>query len=208
MKKLRKRAKSVSEREETQADGSKLKIRQVKPRDKKKVNYVARHTVTSCPNCLSTMILDEAKVFKCTGNKLQLWESDFARYNKMSDKDKTKYITELSNYSRFLELYDRWEYALKSDGEEKFDCGYTNILFPPNGNSQVRIPDPSFTKILEKKLGRPLTEEEKHEESELFFYAGRVLTTYKEGAKLIRIPWLILPSEVTIYLPKEKEEIK
>lgn len=71
---------------------------------------------------------------------------------------------------------------------------------------QVRIPDPCFTKILEQKLGRKLKEEELYEEEELFFYAGRVLTKYREGAKVIRIPWIILPTEDTIYLPKDKPE--
>lgn len=70
----------------------------------------------------------------------------------------------------------------------------------------MRIPDPSFTKLLEKKLGRPLTEEEKNEESELYFYAGQVLTSYREGAKIIRIPWIILPTESTIYLTKEESK--
>lgn len=208
MRKLRKKVRAVSEKTETQSDGSKIKIQQLKPRLKKQVNYVARHTITSCPNCLSSMILDESKNWKCTGNKLQLWESDFVKFKKMNDSEKIKYIEDLSNYSRFLELFDRWEYALESNGEEQFDCGYTNTLFSPNGSVQVRIPDPLVCRRIEDKLGRPLTEEEHHEESELFFYAGQVLTKYREGAKVIRIPWIILPSETTIYLPKITEEEK
>jgi hypothetical protein len=152
------------------------------------------------------MILDEAGTWQCSGDRLRVWESEFVKYRSMDKEKKVKYITDLSNSSRFLELFDRWEYAYNSNGKEVFGCGYTNILFPLNGSVQVRIPDPCFTKILEQKLGRTLKEEELYEEEELFFYAGRVLTKYREGAKVIRIPWVILPTEQTIYLPKDKPE--
>lgn len=202
MKKIR----NVISEKTIEYNGQQVTVKQIKPKDKKREFYDTRHSVTTCPNCLSRMILNAAGTWECSGDRLRVWESEFVKYRNMDKEKKLKYITDLSNSSRFLELFDRWEYAYNSNGKEVFGCGYTNILFPLNGSVQVRIPDPCFTKILEQKLGRPLKEEELYEEEELFFYAGRVLTKYREGAKVIRIPWVILPTEQTIYLPKDKPE--
>lgn len=197
---------NVISEKQIEIDGQKVTLKKLKPKDKKREFNDTRHSITTCPNCMSRMTLDELGTWECSGDKLRVWESEFVRYRALDNEKKIKYLTDLSNSSRFLELFDRWEYAYNSDGKEAFDCGYTNTLFPLNGSVQTRIPDPIFVKILEQKLGRPLKEEEIHEEEELYFYAGNVLTKYREGAKVIRIPWVILPTENSIYLPKIKDE--
>lgn len=203
---MSKSSRSVVSQSQIEIDGQKVTLKKLKPKDKKREFYDTRHSITTCPNCLSRMTLNELGTWECSGDRLRTWESEFVKYRGMDKVKKLKYITDLSNSSRFLELYDRWEYALNSNGKEAFGCGYTNILFPLNGSVQVRIPDPIFTKIIEQKIGRKLTEEELYEEQEIFFYAGRVLTKYREGAKVIRIPWVVLPTEDTIYLPKTKPD--
>jgi len=176
-----------------------IKVKKLKPKQKKKQFYAARNTITNCPNCLSTMKLDRLGLWECSGDKLKIWEPDFVRYKSMDEQEKLKFLSNLSNSGRFLELYDRWLFAYNSDSAEPFNCGYTNVLFPLTGTAQITIPDPLYTKILEQKLGRPLTEEEIHGESELYSYKNKVLTEWKKGAKLIRIPFIILPNEDTFY---------
>jgi len=199
------KTKPIKESEELY-NGHRVKVKTYALKKHRRDNYVANNRYNSCPNCLSRMTLNELGMWECSGDRLRTWESEFVKYRNMDKAKKLKYITSLSNSSRFLELYDSWEYALNSNGKEAFGCGYTNVLFPLNGSVQVRIPDPIFTKIIEQKIGRKLTEEELYEEQEISFYAGRVLTKYREGAKVIRIPWVVLPTEDTIYLPKTKPD--
>jgi len=187
-------------------EGQSYTVKQLKPKPKKRDVYVTRNTTTSCPNCSSTMKLNALGLFECSGDKIRIWEPDFVRYRQMSNEQKVKYLADLSNSSRFLELYDRWDYASSTEGEEEFNCGYTNILFPLTGTSQVRIPDPMFTKILEQKLGRSLTEEEIYGESELWAYQGAILTSWRKNARIVRIPFVILPNEDTIYESTKSDE--
>lgn len=187
-------------------DGQTVKVKQLKPKHKKKDVYVARNTTTSCPNCLSTMKPNALGLFECSGDKLKVWVPDFARYKQMQHEQRMKYLTDLSNSSRFLELFDRWDYASSTDGKEEFNCGYTNILFPLTATSQVKIPDPLYTKILEQKLGRSLTEEEIYGESELWAYGNRILTSWRKNAIPVKIPFVILPNEDTVYEPVHTEK--
>lgn len=189
-------------------DGKSFTVKQLKPKAKKKDIYVARNTTTSCPNCLSTMKLNSLGLFECSGDKLRVWEPDFAKFKNMTAEQKSKFLADLSSSGRFVELFDRWDYALSTEGKEEFNCGYTNILFPLTGTAQVRIPDPLFTKKLEQKLGRPLTEEEIYGETELWSYQGAILTSWRKNAKPIRIPFVILPNEDTIYEPIQSEKIE
>lgn len=204
---MNKTPRNIISESQVEINGQKVTLKKIKPKDKKKEFYDTRNSITTCPNCVSRMMLNDKGFWDCSGDRLKVWETEFIKYKGLDNSKKVKYIKDLSNSSRFLELYDRWEYALNSDGET-FGCGYTNVLFPLNGSVQVRIPDPVFTKIIEQKLGRKLTEEELYEEQEIFFYAGRILTKYREGAKVIRIPWVVLPTENSIFLPKSKEEEK
>jgi len=189
-------------------EGKEVTLKKFESKKKKKDNYKFVNRGSSCPNCFSKLKVDSEGHLYCTGDRLIYWESEFISYKNMNDKQKIKYLEGLGNNSRFLELYQGWEYALNSNGEEIFTCGYTNKIFPLLGNADVRIPDPLFVKTIESKLGRKLTEEELYEEQLIYFYAGNVYDKFKEGAKVLRIPWVIMPKETTIYLPKEKEEKK
>jgi len=189
-------------------EGKEITSKKFEFKKNKKNSYKSINSGSSCPNCFSKLKVDSEGHLYCTGDRLIYWESEFISYKNMNDKQKIKYLDGLGNNSRFLELYQGWECALNSNGEEIFTCGYTNKIFPLLGNADVRIPDPLFVKTIESKLGRKLTEEELHEEQLIYFYAGNVYDKFKEGAKVLRIPWVIIPKETTIYLPKEKEEKK
>jgi hypothetical protein len=189
-------------------DGKEVIYKKFELKKNKNDNYSYRNSGSSCPNCFSKLKVDSEGHFYCTGDRLIYWESEFISYRNMNEDQRAKYLYGLGNNSRFLELYDYWNYTQSTDGEEIFTCGYTNKLFPLLGNSDVRIPDPLFVKTVESKLGRKLTEEELHEEEVIYFYAGSVYDKFKEGAKILRIPWIIMPKETTVYLPKEKKEEK
>ena len=189
-------------------EGKEVTLKKLEYKKNKKDKFSFKNSGSSCPNCFSLLKTDSEGHLYCTGNRLIYWESEFISYKSMNDEQKAKYLDGLGNNSRFLELYDSWEYAQNSNGEELFTCGYTNNIFPLIGNADVRIPDPLFVKTIETKLGRKLREEELHEEELIYFYAGQVYDKFKEGAKVLRVPWVIMPRETTIYLPKEKLEKK
>lgn len=175
-----------------------VKIKKLKPKGTKRGRN-DRSNSLSCPNCLSKLTTNSYGVLECTGNRLKIWEKEFARFYKLNPEEKVEFLKNVSSNGTFQELYDRWVYASENDKPSEFECGYTNTVFPPNGNVKVRIPDPIFCKRLEKKLGRKLTEEEIMGESPLYFYRGMVLIESRKRAKEIRIPFIILPDEEEIY---------
>lgn len=183
---------------EIDLDGTKVKVKKLKARAKKRGRN-DRSNNLSCPNCLSKLITNTYGVLECTGDRLKLWEKEFVKYFKLTPEEKLEYLKGVSSDGNFQDLYDRWVYAQEQNTPEEFGCGYTNTLFPPMGTVKVRIPDPIFTKRLEDKLGRKLTEEELIGESPLYFYQGRVLTEWRKRAKEIRIPYVILPDEEETY---------
>jgi len=180
-------------------EGQKVPLKKFKAKKNRRMKN-GRSTITNCPNCLSSMKLNSHGTWECSGNKLEIWEKDFVAFSKLGDKEKGDYLNGLSNYSRFIELFDRWKYATENDLPEEFNCGYTNIVFPMTGTASVRIPDPLIVKRIELKLGRKLTYEELIGESELWAYGGRVLTEWRKKATQIRIPFIVLPSEETVYV--------
>ncbi len=184
--------------ESSETVDSPVKIKKLKPKNKKRGRN-ARTNNLSCPNCLSKLKTNAYGLLQCTGDKLKVWEKEFEKFSKLNNEKKVEYLKNVSASGNFEELYDRWVYALQSDPPEEFECGFTNILFPPNGNVKVRIPDPIFCKKIEMKLGRPLTLEEILGEQPLYFYQGQVLTEWRKRAKQIRIPFVILPDEEEIY---------
>lgn len=183
---------------EIDLEGQKVKVKKLKAKTKKRGRN-DRSNSLSCPNCLSKLVTNQFGILECTGDRLKTWEKEFEKYHKLVPEKKVEYLKNVSANGNFQELYDRWVYAQQQEPSEALDCGFTNTLFPPNGNVKVRIPDPIFVKRLEQKLGRPLTEEELIGESPLYFYAGRVLTEWRKRAKEIRIPFIILPDEIEIY---------
>lgn len=116
----------------------------------------------------------------------------------MTPKQKISFLSKLTSTSRFEELYDYWKYSVETNQPEEFTCGYTNDIHLPIAQNKQRIPDPLFCKRIEKLLGRPLTDEEIHGDSPLYFYRGKVLTEYRKRAKEIKMIWIILPDEIEI----------
>jgi hypothetical protein len=180
-------------------NGQSVPLKKFKAKKNKRMKNV-RHTITNCPNCLSSMRLNAHGSWECSADKLNVWEKDFIAFSQLGDKEKGEYLLGLSNYSRFIELFDKWKYSQDNNAPEEFNCGYTNTMYPMIGTASVRIPDPLVVKRIEHKLGRPLTEEELIGESELWAFGGRILTEWRKKAKQIRIPYIILPSETTVYV--------
>jgi len=175
-----------------------VKIKKLKPKGKKRGRN-DRSNSLSCPNCLSKLKTNSYGVLECSGDRLKIWEKEFARFYKLTPEEKVEFLKTVSSNGTFQELYDRWVYASETGKPDEFECGYTNTVFPPNGNVKVRIPDPIVCKRLEQKLGRKLTEEEIFGESPLYFYRGMVITEWRKRAKEIRIPFIVLPDEEEIY---------
>ena len=175
-------------------NGQTVKVKKLKPKDRKAAKH-ARRAVVSCPNCLSSIRVNDVGVWECTGDRLQTWVAEFSKYNSLSNEKKIEYIKGVSADSQFLELYDRWVYSVTVNNPDEFNCGYTNKMFLPISTVKVRLADPIFVKHLEKKLGRKLTEEELRGEHELWFYNGMYLKKFKKGAKRVRIPHIVLPGE-------------
>lgn len=179
-------------------DGQQVKVKKLKAKAKKRGRNDRSNSLT-CPNCLSKLITNSIGLLECTGDRMKIWEKEFERYYKLDDEKKVEFLKNVSANGNFQELYDRWVYARENELPNEFDCGYSNVLFPPSGNVKVRIPDPIFCKRIEQKLGRKLTEEELYGESPLYQYGGRILTEWRKRAKEIRIPFVILPDEEEIY---------
>lgn len=189
---------SIVSETEINLEGQKVKVKKLKAKAKKRGRNDRTNSL-SCPNCLSKLVTNSYGILECTGDRLKIWQKEFEKYHKLTPEQKVEFLKNVSANGNFQELYDRWVYAQQQETPEDLDCGFTNTLFPPNGNVKVRIPDPIFVKRLEQKLGRKLTEEEIFGESPLYFYAGRVLTEWRKRAKEIRIPFIILPDEEEIY---------
>jgi hypothetical protein len=196
---IMKKNKNLLKEFQTEYNGETITVKKFKIFKNKPSNN-GKNKKLLCPNCASFLKADSLGHLKCTGNKLEFWEKEFIRFDKMDNNAKIKYITNISNYSNFMELYDKWKFSVVNNLPEEFNCGFVNDIYPPNGNIQIKIPDPLVVKRLEKKLGRKLTEEELLGESELWAYGGRVLTHWRRKAKQIRIPFIVLPSEETFYL--------
>lgn len=193
-----KKNRNILEEIEEEYKGEKVLVKKLKPK-KKKTQRTSRRTTTTCPNCMSTLFINDLNVWECSGDRLKHWEYTFWRYDKTDEKGKVDILSTISDNGRFLELFDRWVYCQNAEPKEEFNCGYSNHSFSPNGGVKVNIPDPIFVKKLENKLGRELTEEEVLGEVDLFWYNGMVLTKYRKDAKKIKIPFIVLPSEETIY---------
>ena len=188
------RNKTIESQRLVDIGGKTVKVTKLKPKRNRSKKY-ARHTVTSCPNCLSTLKLNEVGVWDCTGDRLQIWVSEFEKFDRSTESQKKEYLLNLSESNRFLDLYSKWKFQDESGNRPNFNCGYTNEVYPPMSKIKTRIPDPAFCKSLERRLGRELTEEEKANEVEIWEWQGIVSTEKRAGAKKIRIPWITLPED-------------
>jgi hypothetical protein len=189
-----KNKKNVIAEYEAEVNGQKVTVHKLKPKERK-VSNNARSNDTTCPNCLSKLSLNDSGIKFCTGDKLQFWEKEFIKYEKLSDEKKAEYLVNISEDSDFLNLYDRWAYAQKDENKEPFTCGYTNKIFFPIPSSNITIPDPIKVLKVERKLGRKLTEEELYGESDLWEYKGMILKEYRQGSKKVKIPLVRFPED-------------
>lgn len=174
--------------------GQKVTVQVLKPKEKKEINN-GRSNVNSCPNCLSRLTLDDSNNQKCSGDQLKIWEIQFDTFRKLDEKGKNEYLKNISYDSMFMELYDKWVYSVDNNAPEEYNCGFTNKIFLPIPSGNVTIADPVQAAIIERKLGRRLTEEEIYGESDLFSYQGMVLKEYRKGAKKIKITLIRFPED-------------
>ncbi len=179
---------------ETDYSGQKITVQVVKPKNKV-VQKNRPRNVTSCPECNSTLILNNLGVWECTGDQIKQWDSQFRKYARLDEDGKVEYLKSVSDTGRFEYLFGRWEYSQELE-EVSFDCGYSNRIHLPLPDSKSRLPDPLFVKHVETKIGRPLSEEEKWGEHDLWFFQGQYFTKYRKNARKVRIPIITLPDDV------------
>lgn len=190
---MSKKNRNIISEYESEYNGQTVTIHRMKPREKKILNS-SRSNLISCPNCLSKLGLDEGGLQKCLGERLLIWDLEFAKFHALDKEKQLAYLQNISFDSTFMELYDRWAYSLINP-DDPFSCGYTNKIFFPIPSCSVIIPDPCQVKRIEKKLGRKLTEEEVFGEKELFFHRGGIFEKYREGAKTVKIVLLRFPED-------------
>jgi len=111
---------------------------------------------------MSTLIIDEDGKYKCTRDRLNLWKKEFERFDKMNNTDKEKYLDKIENKEKFYDLYNKGD---------NLDCGYSSNIVDVTPTYSVEIPDPMQVDMIEKKLGRKLTEIEL-EEGFIFYKRG------------------------------------
>lgn len=179
---------------QTDVCGQRVTVKVFKPKDKKAASY-GRSNVTTCPNCLSQLKLNESGVAYCTGDKLDFWLQEFNKFEVMTDEQKVNYIQSISDYSEFINLYDRWKWVNESETKEIYNCGYTNKIFLPMPPSSIIIPDPVKVAHVQHKLGRTLTEEEMFGEAELWEFGGSINEKYRNGARKVKIALVRFPQD-------------
>ena len=187
-------SKSVESEKIVDINGKSVKIIKLKTKKNRSKKH-ARHTVTTCPICLSTLKINQYGVWDCTGDRLTLWVVEFEKFQKMSEVDQKHYLENMSDPQGFLDLYSKWAYRDENDNRVNFHCGYTNEIYPPSCRVKTRIPDPAFVKTIERQLGRELTDEEKINESDIWIYQGKYSIVYVNGSRKVKIPWVTLPGE-------------
>lgn len=178
----------------TTYDNQNVTVNVFKSKGKKEINN-ARSNTSVCPNCLSKLVLDANKNLQCSGDRLQIWWTEFNNFNNMSQEKKDEYLKHISYDSMFLELYDKWLYSVNNNKPEEFNCGYTNKIFLPMPSCQTIIPDPIQMNIVEKNIGRELTDEEIFGEKELYYTQGVVTEDFDSSSKKIKIRLIRFPED-------------
>lgn len=121
----------------------------------KRSNYVGnRNSRNLCPNCFSTLKPNDHNVKECSGDRIESWRNEIEKYEGMEQGEKESYLKELDNPYKFLELVG----TLNSSG-----CNYSTDLISFYKDYVTRIPDPIAVASLERRLKRPLREEELEE---------------------------------------------
>jgi len=194
---MKKKPRNLLKQYKTTYEGEQVTVNVLKSKQVKGVNH-ARRVTTNCPNCNSTLLVNEAGLYECTSDKLAHWDQEFHKYYMMLPNEKLEYVTKISKDSMFFDLYDKWVFSRENNSPEDFNCGYTNHVFLPIGSTKTIIPDPLYVACIEKRLKRPLTEEELRNESELWMKGKRVFTEYRKGARMIKIPYILFPDLIEV----------
>lgn len=176
-------------------NGQQVTVKVLKPHKKAK-NFNKKRATAKCPECGSNLYVDEVGALDCDGSLLKTWENLCKVYHEADDQAKDQIMNTLSDKDKFQELYWRWAVSIESGGTGLTHCGYTNRLYPPIASNKSRLPDPLFTKRIERQLGRNLTEEEILGEVDLWYYKGQYLTKWRKNAKKVVIPIITIPDEV------------
>lgn len=125
-----------------------------------------RNVSNLCPNCFSTLSLNEAGGFDCSGDRIASWKDEITKYRGMSEDDKKEYLATLANPSKFMDLVGSFD---------TLDCGYNAKINNVTADYNTRIPDPMAVARLERVLQRTLTAEEMEEGHE-FVLEGKSYT--------------------------------
>lgn len=113
-----------------------------------------RNVSNLCPNCFSTLTLNEQGGFDCSGDRIASWKDEVNKYRGMSEDDKKEYLAALANPSKFIELVGSFD---------TLDCGYNAKINHVTADYNTRIPDPLSVIKMERILKRKLTESELEE---------------------------------------------
>lgn len=175
-------------------NGQEITVDVLKPSLKKEIN-VARSNTLICPNCLSKLTLDTMGNQQCSSSQLKIWEAEFLKFSLLDDTNKTIYLKNISYDSMFLELYDKWAYSVAANTPAEFNCGYTNKIFLPMPTCQTTIPDPIQMAIIERNVGRRLTEEEIYGEKDLYYTQGVVTEDFTNTSKKLKIRLIRFPED-------------
>lgn len=120
-------------------------------------------TNSSCPNCLSSLLINKQGYYECSGNNLKYWEEQFKLFDTMSSSEKAIYLDNLSDTGSFLELHLKWSFKDTEGHRSNFGCGYSHKTYSPINKLRTKMRDPVAVRFKEKKLGRKLTDEELRE---------------------------------------------
>lgn len=123
-----------------------------------------RNVSNLCPNCFSTLNIDDSGGFACSGDRIASWRKEIEAYREMPEQAQQTYLATLSNPSKFVELVGSFD---------TLDCGLSNQLSNVTSTNNTRIPDPMAVGKLERILKRSLTAEELEEDYEFEFEGKR-----------------------------------
>ena len=189
-----KKKKNLLKQYKSTYNGQEITVDVLKPSIKKEIN-ISRSNTLICANCLSKLTLDINGNQQCSGNQLKIWEIEFQKLSSLDNAGKAAYLKNISYDSMFLELYDKWAYSIATNAPAEFNCGYTNKIFIPMPNCQTTIPDPIQMTIIEKNIGRKLTEEEVFGEKELYYTQGIVTDSFTNTSKKLKIRLIRFPED-------------
>jgi len=139
-----------------------------------------------CPNCMSSMKLDEKGKYKCTGDRLNLWKKEFERFEKMNTKEREDFLKGIENIDKFMELFNK---------RLNLECDYSSRMVDITPTYSVEIPDPMHVSKIEKALGRRLTELELEEGYKFYTDGNNIFSEKKEGTRYFFIERIIFPDE-------------